>query len=463
MKKKRSGFRADLIGIALPVTLQSLLQSSFGMVDQIMIGQLGSESIAGIGLGSKFASLYTVVLGAVAAAAGIMAAQYVGAKDEKGMGRSFYLNLLVGLIFACGFLAVCGLFPERIMSLYTRDEAVNGQAVLYLRIYALAFPVMAISTIMTVFLRCVGKAAFPLAASFLSVLLNTGLNYLLIFGRGGFPAMGVQGAAIASVTAQTAAFLVTAVYFFRDRVFRAYGGRQQIGAALRLTAQEKIQYLGILMPVLICEFAWSLGENMYAVIYGHMGTVACAAMTMTGPVQGVMIGLLSGVSQAAGIMIGRHLGEGDREKAYRDSKKLMGCGIAGSVFLSLLLVLVGERYVSLYNVEPQVQKTAYLILAAFAIISPIKVQNMILGGGIIRSGGMTRYVMWIDMIGTWGFGVPLGFLAAFVWKLPIHQVYFILSLEEAVRFLISAVIFRKKSWMRRLCDACTDQAASAQS
>lgn len=105
---------------------------------------------------------------------------------------------------------------------------------------------------------------------------------------------------------------------------------------------------------------------------------------------------------------------------------------------------------SLYNVEPQVQRMTYSILSVFALISPIKVQNMILGGGIIRSGGMTRYVMWIDMIGTWLFGVPIGFLAAFVWELPIPQVYLMLSLEEIVRLLISLAVFRKKSWMRRL-------------
>ncbi|MDE6604386.1 MAG: MATE family efflux transporter [Lachnospiraceae bacterium] len=450
MKKREKGFRADLISIALPVTLQSLLQSSFGMVDQIMIGQLGSESIAGIGLGGKFTSIYAVVLGAVAAAAGIMAAQYVGAKDERGMGRSFYLNLLVGLSLAGGFLAVCGFFPEAVMSLYTQDEAMRAQAVVYLRIYAISFPFTAMSTIMAVFLRCVGKAAVPLAASFFSVLLNTGLNYLLIFGRGGFPAMGVKGAAIASVIAQTVAFGVTAVYFCRDAVFRSYGRGEQVQAALRLTGEERKQYLGILMPILICEFLWSLGENMYAVIYGHLGTEPCAAMTMTGPVQGLMIGLLSGVSQATGIMIGRHLGKGDYGKAYRDSRKLMVCGFVGSVALSFLLLWLGRYYVLLYNVGAQVQSMAYLVLVAFAIISPVKVQNMILGGGIIRSGGMTRYVMWIDMIGTWVFGVPLGFLTAFAWKLPIHQVYFILSLEEVIRFLISVAVFRKKSWMRRL-------------
>lgn len=450
MKSQENGFKADLISIALPVSLQSLLQSSFGMVDQIMIGQLGSESIAGIGLGGKFASLYTVILGAVAAAAGIMTAQYVGAKDERGVGRSFYLNLFAGLLLAGSFLAVCGFFPEKVMQLYTRDGAVRAQASAYLQVYSLSFPLMAISTIMTVFLRCVGKAAFPLAVSFLSVLLNTGLNYLLIFGRCGFPVMGVQGAALASVIAQAAAFGVTTAYLWRDMAFRSYIRSGRIHAVLRLTGEERKQYLEILAPILICEFAWSLGENMYAVIYGRMGTDSCAAMTMTGPLQGLMIGLLSGISQAAGIMIGRHLGKEDYESAYRDAKKLMGCGLAGSVLLSSLLIWLSGYYVSLYHVEPQVQRMTCLILLAFAVISPIKVQNMILGGGIIRSGGMTRYVMWIDMIGTWVFGVPLGFLAAFVWKLPIPQVYFILSLEEGVRFLISIAVFRKKSWMRRL-------------
>lgn len=439
-----NSFRKELVSIALPVTLQSLLQSSFGMIDQIMIGQLGSESIAGIGLGGKFASIYTVVLGAVAAAAGIMIAQYVGAKDEEGTGRGFYLNLFLGLVLAAGFMVVCCLFPQAVMALYTEDDAVRSQAACYLRIYAISFPLTAISTIMAVFLRCIGKAVLPLVASFFSVLLNTGLNYLFIFGAGCIPAMGVRGAAIASVIAQAAAFLATVVYFWR--LGRA--GRPPV--KFHMAGKEWMQYVGILAPILVCEFMWSLGENVYAVIYGRLGTDPCAAMTMTGPMQGLMIGLLSGVSQAAGIMIGRHLGKEAYEEAYGDAKKLMLCGAVGSVVLSLLLLLLGRKYVCIYNVESQVQDISFRILVAFALISPIKVQNMILGGGIIRSGGMTRYVMWIDMIGTWIFGVPLGLLAAFVWGLPIPQVYFILSLEEMVRFILSLIIFRRGNWMKRL-------------
>lgn len=446
MNNKNNNFRSNLFQIALPVTLQSLLQSSFSMVDQIMIGQLGSDSIAGIGLGGKFASIYSVVLGAVAVAAGIMIAQYIGQKNDKELAKSFHLNLLVSAVIAVLFMAVCNLCPQAIMSLYTKDSLTGALAVSYLRIYSISFIPMALTTMMAVLLRCVDAAVVPLVASFLSVILNTGLNYLLIFGKFGCPTLGVRGAAIASVMAQAASCILTFCIF----LWKLRQKGINLSFTISLSRAGRGQYIGILAPVLICEFAWSLGENVYTAIYGNLGTAPCAAMTMTGPIQGLMIGALSGISQAAGIMIGKSLGKKDYEKAYGDSKKLMKCGLAGSLVLSVLLVLLGRYYVAIYNVEPQVREAAYQILIAFAIISPVKVQNMILGGGIIRSGGMTKYVMWIDLIGTWLFGVPLGLLAAFIWKLDIPYVYFVLSLEEIVRLLISAVIFRRRSWMKSL-------------
>ena len=439
-------FRRSLLTIALPVTLQALLQSSFSVIDQIMIGQMGSDSIAGIGLGGKFASIFTVVLNAVAAAAGIMVAQYIGQKNEKQLARSFHVNMIFGILIAAVFMLGSILFPNEIMSLYTKDVATGGLAADYLSIFCIAFIPMAVTTMTSVVLRCMEEAVAPLVVSFLSVIVNTCLNYLLIFGRFGCPAMGVQGAAAASVISQTGACVLTLIYFFVKLRRR----RIRLPFDIRLGRQDAGQYIGILAPILICEFMWSLGENVYAGIYGNMGTGDCAAMTMTGPVQGLMIGALSGLAQAAGIMIGKSLGNEEYDIAYEDSKRLIRCGIIGSVLLSALLAVFGRYYVKIYNVDASVQMVSYHILLVFAIISPVKVQNMILGGGIIRSGGMTKYVMWIDIIGTWIFGVPLGLLAAFVWRLPIPIVYFILSLEEVVRLLISIVIFRGRKWMRRL-------------
>lgn len=445
-RENRETFRRSLITIALPVTLQSLLQSSFSVIDQIMIGQMGSDSIAGIGLGGKFASIFSVVLNAVAAAAGIMAAQYMGQKNERQLARSFHVNMLFSMLIAAVFMAVSGFGPNEIMSLYTKDGGTGALAADYLRIFCLAFLPMAVTTMTSVMLRCMEAAVVPLAVSFVSVIMNTCLNYLLIFGRFGCPALGVRGAATASVISQAAACVLTLAFFLVK--LRRQGLRLPFD--IRLGRQAGMQYIGILAPILISEFMWSLGENVYAAIYGNIGTNDCAAMTMTGPVQGLMIGALSGLAQAAGIMIGKSLGNEEYDKAYADSKRLICCGLLGSVLLSLLLAAFGGYYVRIYNVDASVQALSFRILIAFAIISPVKVQNMILGGGIIRSGGMTKYVMWVDIIGTWLFGVPLGLLAAFVWKLPIPFVYFILSQEEVVRLLISVAVFRRKKWMRRL-------------
>ena len=210
------------------------------------------------------------------------------------------------------------------------------------------------------------------------------------------------------------------------------------------------QYWSMLLPLLVCEVVWSLGENVYAAIYGHMSTDASAAMTLTNPIQGLVIGALCGLSQAASVIIGKHLGSGENEKAYWSAKKLLVYGAIGSVFLSIIVIFTSKAYVGIYQVDNVVKAMTVQILFAYAVVVPFKVLNMILGGGIIRSGGRTKYVMFIDMVGTWCFGVPLGLLSAFVWKLSIPYVYFLLSLEECIRFGISLIVFHRRKWMNQL-------------
>lgn len=439
-------FHEALLKIAVPVTLQSLLQSSFSVVDQIMTGQLGSVSIAGIGLAAKFASLFSVLVSAVAAAAGIMMAQYMGKKDEREVGRSFHTNLLLALLAAVFFAGISFFFPEQMMGMYTEDALTRSASARYLRILSVSFVPMTVSTMLAALLRCREAAMLPLYSGILSAVMNTVLNYVLIFGKAGFPALGAEGAAMATLISRILDCLL--VFFLYVRIRKKHGWK--LPFLIRLGKERRRLYAGILLPILVCEFFWSLGENVYAAIYGHIGTESCAAMTLTAPIQVLMIGALSGISQASGIMVGKSLGSGEEEKAYEDSKRLMLYGLAGSVLLSLFLVILSGSYVRIYQVEDRVRGMTEKILFAFAVVSPVKVQNMILGGGIIRSGGRTDYIMVIDLIGTWLIGVPMGLLAAFALRLPIEQVYFLLSLEECVRLFISFVVFRRKRWIRRL-------------
>lgn len=443
---KQEKFFRTVCALAIPVALQSMLQASFNVIDQIMIGQLGSVDVAAVGLAGKFTGIFTVMVSAVSTAAGIMLSQYLGQKNLVGVRVSLTVNMAAALGPVMLFSILCSVFPAQVMGVYTTDEAAIAASARYLTVVATAFLPTAGAALLSIMLRCMEKASLPLYASFLAATLNTALNYLLIFGKCGFPAMGVTGAAIATAIAQTANFLLILLLYCQHR------------NSLRMPPDAKRpeerfnwpQYVSMLLPLLACEFMWSLGENVYATIYGHLGTDAAAAMTLLNPIQGLVIGALSGLSQAAGVIVGKLLGRGDRDGAYTASWKLITYGFAGSLLFSAVVVLARPWYVSLYRVDELVKLLVGQIMVAYALIAPFKVQNMIVGGGIIRSGGKTSYVMAIDLIGTWIFGVPLGLLAAFALHLTVPYVYFILSLEECVRFGLSMAVLRRKKWMHIL-------------
>lgn len=443
---QRDSFFSSVCSLAIPVALQSMLQASFSIVDQIMIGQLGSVSVAGVGLAGKFASIYSVIVSAVGVVAGIMISQYLGQKNQREVRRSFLVNLLIAVGLAGVFTLLCGGFPAQIMGLYTTDAPMRQSASVYLQIITATYLPLAGATLLSTLLRCMDKAQLPLYASIASAVLNTGLNYLLIFGRLGLPAMGASGAAIATVISTWVNFLLMLAMLGRHGALLKTAGN----SGEKMGKFNLMQYFSMLMPILVCEFLWSLGENIYAAIYGHMGTDASAAMTLINPVQSLIIGALCGLSQAASVIIGKELGSREYNQAYRDSWRLIRYGLFGAVILSALVVVASPLYVQIYQVDDAVKLLTRQILLAYALIAPFKVLNMIAGGGILRSGGKTNYVMWIDMIGTWVFGVPLGLLSAFVWKLSIPCVYFILSLEECVRFGITVLALRSKRWMQSL-------------
>ncbi len=443
--KQEQSFLKTVCNLAIPVALQSMLQASFSIVDQIMIGQLGSVSVAGVGLAGKFSSVYSVVVAAIGTVAGIMISQYMGQSNKKEIRRSFCLNLIFALGIAVLFTGICIGFPVRIMGLYTKDVQTILASAEYLKIVAWTFLPIAGATLLSTMFRCMEKARLPLYAGIAAAVLNTGLNYVLIFGKFGFPSMGAEGAAIATLLSQLANFGILLFMIFRYGEILKKGGKEEI-----VSEFDWRQYVGMLFPILASEFLWSLGENVYAAIYGNMGTEACAAMTLINPIQGLMMGALCGLSQAAGVIIGKKLGNREYDESYTAAKKMILYGFVSSAVLSLVIVTTRTAYVEIYQVEDSVKALTAQILTAYALVAPFKVQNMILGGGIIRSGGKTKYVMLIDMIGTWGFGVPLGLLSAFVLKLSIPYVYFILSLEECVRFGISVAVLRKKKWMQSL-------------
>ena len=438
-----SKFMKSLCKIAVPVTLQSMLQASFSIVDQIMIGQLGETNISAVGLGSNFSLIFSVVIGAVGAVAGILIAQFMGAEDKKEAWCSFDVSLICGIMISALFFLAAGAFPLQILGLYTEDMSIINTGAVYFRIVAFSYIPMAVSNILSAWLRCREHATIPFLASFGAVAVNTGLNYLLIFGKFGFPRMEIKGAAIATLISQLFNLVFIVIGFV---VCNRRDGDKPV-LSLRFKKITIRDYLVMIMPILVSEFLWSLGQNVESAVYGHLGTSNLAAYTLTGPIQGLIVGALSGLSAAAGVMVGKRLGRKEYDKAYAESKKIMYAGLAGSVVVASLLILLAGVYTGLYRVDNSVKELGRILLIVFALYAPVKVENMILSGGIIRSGGNTKIIMVIDIVGTWCIGIPLCLLAAYVFRWGIVGVYALLTTEEIFRLAVALVIFRKRKWM----------------
>ena len=438
-----SEFMKSLCKIAIPVTLQSMLQASFSIIDQIMIGQLGETNISAVGLCGNYSLIFSVVIGAVSTVAGILIAQFVGANDDKEAWCSFDISLICGIIISALFLFASGIFPTQILGLYTNDIRIINIGAVYFQIVAFSYIPMAISTVLSAWLRCKEHATIPFLASLGAVAANTGLNYVLIFGKLGFMPMGIKGAAIATLVSQ----LLNLLFIFIGFVvcIRKNGDKPILSLHFRkITLRD---YFIMIMPILVSEFLWSLGQNVESAVYGHLSTANLAAYTLTCPIQGLIVGALSGLSAAAGVMVGKRLGKKEYDNAYAESKKIMFAGLIGSLIVSTLLILLAGTYTRFYRVDNLVKELGKTLLIIFALYAPVKVENMILGGGIIRSGGNTRIIMIIDIIGTWCIGIPLCLIAAYVFHWGIVGVYTLLTTEEIFRLVVSLVIFKRRKWM----------------
>ena len=438
-----SKFVRELGKIAVPVTLQSMLQASFSIVDQIMIGQLGAVSIAAVGLGGNYSMIFGVVSGSVGTVAGILIAQFLGAGDKKEADSSLTVSVLISLCISALFMAVSLGATAQILGLYTQDAAIIAEGSLYLKIVAFSFVPMGLSTVLSAWLRCKGHAGIPFAASLGAVLANTGLNYALIFGRLGLPAWGIRGAAAATLASQLLNLALiaagVAVCLRRDG--------ERVTPSLHFTKITRRDYLAMIAPILVSEFLWSLGQNVESAVYGHLGTQNLAAYTLTCPIQSLIVGALSGLSAAAGVLIGRRLGSKEYADAYAEAEKLLGIALAGAAAVAALLIVFAGRYVALYQVEPEVKTLGHTLLVVFALYAPVKVENMVLGGGILKSGGDTRTIMLIDIVGTWGIGIPVCFFAAYGLHWGIVGVYTLLTAEELFRLAASLLVFVRKKWM----------------
>ncbi|SDS51665.1 putative efflux protein, MATE family [Paenibacillaceae bacterium GAS479] len=445
-KSDNKTFYKALLQLAVPITLQSLVMSLLFMTDQVMVGQLGDIAIATVGIASKINSVVSVVLAGLAAALSIYVAQYWGKKDRKSISQLLGLALTIGLALSLLFAAVVFIKPDWLLSLFTTDKNILGDGRIYLQIVAISFIPAMLTMLYSAMLRSTGHVKLPMYISLLTVIVNVVLNYLLIFGHFGFPELGLAGSAYATLTARIieCSLIIGSVY-----VYKLPGGTS-IKELFSISKPLANKFLITMYPLVLTELVWVLSEAVYAIIYSRMGTVEMTAMTITFPLQGLMIGMLTGISGAAAVMVGNKLGAGEAILAQQYAKRLIRFGIVVAFGLGIVIALIAPLYAKLFQVSAEANQLSIYILWVFAAFIWVKVANMIMAGSVLQSGGDSKFVFAMESSVTWLVGVPLGLLLSVVWKQPIFWVYFFLSLEEVVRFIIGWQRFRSGKWVRNL-------------
>lgn len=432
-----------LLSIALPISIQSLIQSSLGMIDQIMIGQLGENAVASVNLGTRLMFIMVYSLSGISAVASIYTSQYEGAGTKEKHSSVMKITILEGLICVLPFLIAGLFFPSTVVRVFSKDINVVGSGANYLFITAFGFIPKLFSISISAILRCTGKAKITLITGFISVISNTLLNLIFIFGFGPIKAYGVEGAAIATVIAIFIEATVNIIYLEKTK----HPSRLSLAVKAKLEKQFYKKFTITTLPAIGNECFWALGDAIYSAIYGHMSTVSLAAMTLTFPIQGMSVGFFSGLAAAAGVIIGNKLGARETEDAYTISWDFFKLCVVGCGILGVLISIFGSVYLNFYKVSDDVMHYAKILLIIFSCYLWIKVSNMVMLGGVLRSGGKTRFTLILDLIGTWGIGIPVGLITAFVFKWDILLVYAAISFEELVRLILGLIKVKSKEWI----------------
>jgi putative MATE family efflux protein len=432
--------------IAIPIIIQQLAFSLLNMLGVVFVGQKGEVSVAAVGLAGQLAFLLNLVHFGIISGAAMFTAQFWGRKDVPNLRRVLGLCLMLAILASLIFFTLAQFLPSQILSIYTSDPEVIALGTSYVRVFSWTYLFFAITFSYALVMRSTGDVRTPTTISVLALLLSTFLSYSLIFGKFGLPELGIQGAAVAAVIAR-ALECVTLISV-------TYARKSPVAASLQeLTKFDRAfvtRVIKPMLPVILNELFWSLGITTYNIIYGRMGTASYAAMNIVSTIEQVAFVLFIGIANATSVLVGNRIGAGHEDEAYLYAGRSIGLGIVGGVLIGLLLQLVKAPILSLYNVSPEVIENVGNVINVITFFLWVRVNNMTIVVGVLRAGGDTRFSMFIDGIIIWLVGVPMAYLGANVWNLPVYFVYLCAMSEEATKWILGINRYFSRKWIHDL-------------
>jgi len=434
--------------LAWPVSLQSILLSSMGFVDVLMVGQLGDTGVAAVGFAGKAHFVAIILLAGMATACSILASQYWGLRRLDAIRRVILMTCITGMVLVVPVILWLMLAGERIMRLGSDDLQVIALGAEYLLI---ASPMLLASLILMAFesgLRATGDTRAPLWISAFGVMLNVLFNYALVPGNWGLPALGVAGAAWATLAARTLELVVAVAYLHLRRHPVRLGGGLPLA---EMSLPHWLNYWRLALPLVLNFAIWSLGVFIYAALYGGIGRDALAAIAVISPIEGMLIACFIGFSTACSIMVGNNLGAERFCQAWQLGVRFVWFSPMMALLFGAAVLLCQDGLLGWFDeLTAATQDSARNLLFILSMLLWMKVLNLVVIQGILRSGGDHKFCLYLDTLTMWGLGIPLTLVAAYYWHWPIERVYLMSFVEEGTKLVLCLLRFRQRKWLQSL-------------
>ena len=414
---KDKALRTSLLGIAIPIALQNLITYATGMMDTVMLGQLGEVELSGASFANQFGMIYMVLTFGIASGTNVLLSQYWGKGDTKSIRSILSIMYRVTLVLSLIFTAAAHLFPEQILSLFSNDPVVIAAGSRYLALVCFSYILNGMTNAMLMSLRAVGTVGISIVVYVTSFFANTSLNYILIFGKLGFPALGMEGAAIATIIARGIELTIAVIYLLRF--------------------EQKLN-----------ELIWSLGNSTVLAIMGRMGRDLVSANTIANITAQFTQVFIIGISNATSVIIGNTIGMGEKERTRALANAILVVSAGFGLIAAGLMLLLRGPVISLYNIPEATKVLTRQIMAVFALTTFFRSMEFVGLIGILRGGGDNRFVLFCDVFFLWAVAIPLGAIAGLWLRLPAPLVCFILQCDILLKLLFSLPRIWGGKWVR---------------
>lgn len=443
MDERKRSLRKEIVRLALPIALQQFMTALVGACDAIMLGKLSQDAMSAVSLATQVTFVFNLFMFAFMAGENMFVAQYYGKGDYKGISQVFSLVTKICGCIAVVFLAGTLFFPEQLMRILTNEETLIVLGSEYLRVIGISYVFSGIAQTFLAIMKNCGAVNMSTLINGVMVILNIALNAVFIFGLSGFPKMGIKGAALATVLATVVQFLWSVGYVLcRIRAVKF---------SLR-SCEKKLfgRFWQKTVPLLINNLAWGIGFSMYSVIMGHLGTDAVAANGIANISKNLVVCFCLGLGNAGSIIVGNRLGADRLQEAKEVGETLTKTAIIAGIVSGLVLIALSPFITKMVDLTPTARGYLQKMLLICSYYIAGKSVNCMTIGGIFAAGGDSKFGMLCDSVTLWCIIVPLGCICAFILKLPVIVVYFVLNLDEIIKLPVVYKHYKKYKWIKNL-------------